>query len=646
VKIRTMFLLNMTLFGIILVIVCLSVLFTGTRVEYLRDQEDSAHTIERSANDLVFLSHEYILYREDQLYRRWNMKFTSILDELSGLKPDTAPERAAAENIREGCRRIRTVFEDMVTAGKPGSSNGGTNGALKLNRLFFSRMAVQNKGIIFDAEQLSKLLRERAESMKRSNDILSYAMIGVFILFFLVNYIIFYRRTLESIARLRAGARAVGSGNLSYRIRTRKKDEIGELSLAFNRMAAGLKKITASKKDLEAEVASRKKAEDALRISEERFATTLASIGDAVVSTDVDGRIVFMNGIAEQLTGWSNKEALGRNSDEVFRIINEETREPVKNPVNSVLKNGVIMGLANHTLLIRKDGTEIPIDDSGAPIKDRSNRLNGVVLVFRDITERRRAEEILERDRQMLEQLVSEKSKELLAAEQEVTRVKRLSDIGMLASFVAHELRNPLAVIATALYNIQKKAADAPIDRHVQNIQKKITESEQIINNLLFFARIKPPQMQDMNIHEVIHECVDTVRENMKKNISFNLNTDQVHGVPVRMDPVQIREVFHNILNNACDAVPEGTGTIDIEAANEHNHVRIRFKDDGQGIGLEHIGKIFDPFFTTKTKGTGLGLAVCKQILSLHQGSITVESHSGKGTSVVITLPREQGGES
>jgi two-component system NtrC family sensor kinase len=136
------------------------------------------------------------------------------------------------------------------------------------------------------------------------------------------------------------------------------------------------------------------------------------------------------------------------------------------------------------------------------------------------------------------------------------------------------------------------------------------------------------------------------VRENMKKNISFNLNTDQVHGVPVRMDPVQIKEVFHNILNNACDAVPEGTGTIDIEAANEHNHVRIRFKDDGQGIGLEHIGKIFDPFFTTKTKGTGLGLAVCKQILSLHQGSITVESHSGKGTSVVITLPREQGGES
>ncbi len=645
-KIRTMFLLNMLLFGIILVIVCVSVLITNSHVDYVRNQEESAHNIERSANDLVFLSHEYILYRENQLYRRWNTKFTSILEELSGLHPGTAPERAAVDNIREGCRRIRAVFEEMAAVGKSGPVNGNATAALKLTRLFFSRMAVQNKGIIFDAERLSLLLRKQAENMKRSNDILIYAMIGVFILFFLVNYIMFYRRTLESISRLRAGAQAIGSGNLSYRIHTGRKDEIGELSQVFNRMASDLKKITASKKDLEIEMASRKKAEDALRISEERFSTTLASIGDAVISTDVEGNIVFMNRIAEQLTGWNCKEALGGSSDGVFRIINEKTRRPVRNPVGRVLKRGVIVGLANHTVLIRKNGTEIPIDDSGAPIRDRNNRLKGVVLVFRDITERRRTEAILERDREMLEQLVREKSKELLAAEQEVMRIKRLSDIGMLASFVAHELRNPLAAISTALYNIQQKASGAPIGKHIQSIQNKITESEQIINNLLFFARIKPPQMKDTNIHTVIHECVDTVRENLKKNISFNLNTTQVYNIPVRIDPVQIREVFHNILNNACDAMHEDSGTIDIQTENKHNHVRILFKDDGEGIGPEHMGKIFDPFFTTKTKGTGLGLAVCKQILSLHEGSISVESYVGKGTNVVITLPREQGGKS
>ena len=144
-------------------------------------------------------------------------------------------------------------------------------------------------------------------------------------------------------------------------------------------------------------------AEEELRRSEQRFATTLASIGDAVIATDIDGKITFMNNVAEALTGWNLQEAKMQPVKSVFRILNEYTKAEVDDPIARVLEKGVVVGLANHTILVRKDGTEIPIDDSSAPIRDRDGNITGVVLVFRDITERKRAEEQLWRNNERLE---------------------------------------------------------------------------------------------------------------------------------------------------------------------------------------------------------------------------------------------------
>ncbi|MCW3995851.1 MAG: PAS domain S-box protein [Candidatus Bathyarchaeota archaeon] len=132
-----------------------------------------------------------------------------------------------------------------------------------------------------------------------------------------------------------------------------------------------------------------------LQESEQRWQTTLASIGDAVITTDTSGNINFMNAVAEDLTGWKISEAKNKPLKEVFKIINEFTRKEVEDPVTKVTAEGAIVGLANHTLLVKKDGTEVPIDDSGAPIKDKEGNVTGVVLVFRDITERKKAEDTL-----------------------------------------------------------------------------------------------------------------------------------------------------------------------------------------------------------------------------------------------------------
>ncbi len=138
---------------------------------------------------------------------------------------------------------------------------------------------------------------------------------------------------------------------------------------------------------------ARRVAEETLRKQSEWLRVTLASIGDAVISTDAEGRVTFMNGVAESLTGWAQAEGLGRPLPEVFQIVNEQTRQPVENPALRCLRDGAIVGLANHTVLIARDGTQRPIDDSAAPMQGASGAPIGVVLVFRDVSERKRAEE-------------------------------------------------------------------------------------------------------------------------------------------------------------------------------------------------------------------------------------------------------------
>ena len=169
-------------------------------------------------------------------------------------------------------------------------------------------------------------------------------------------------------------------------------------------------------------LATRQRAAEVVYTERERFRTTLTSIGDGVMVSDPHGRITMLNPVAEGLTGWG-PDAVGQTVEEVFRIVNEETRRTVESPVAKALREGAIVGLANHTVLIARDGTEVPIDDSGAPIRDARGRLSGVVLVFRGIAERRAAERVA-RDE-------ARRKDEFLA-------------------MLAHELRNPLAPIRNA----------------------------------------------------------------------------------------------------------------------------------------------------------------------------------------------------
>ena len=385
----------MLLFGIILVIIAVSAIMTSRQAEKADQQEKFAGSIAQGANELSYLSNDYLLYRESQQLRRWQSRFASFSSQVASLNVEKPEQQALVRNIQTSTQRLKEVFDSVASTVRRPSQNQRAVLDLSFLQVSWSRMAVQSQGLVSDASRLSELLRAEVEQLRKIRTTLIYVMLGVFGAFLLSNYILTFRHTLKSIATLQAGTVVIGSGNLDFTIAEKKNDEIGDLSRAFNRMTANLKDVTASRSELEREIAERKKAEGDLRQQREWLRVTLSSIGDAVIASDTEGRITFLNPVAVTLTGWQSEEALGQRIQGVFQIINEKTRQPAEDLVAQVLNQKRMVGLANDTALVAKDGREIPIEDSAAPIKDSAGKLIGVVLVFHDVTERRRAQAAL-----------------------------------------------------------------------------------------------------------------------------------------------------------------------------------------------------------------------------------------------------------
>lgn len=436
-KIRTQFIGSMISFGIILLIIAASVIITYREVDRLSRQQEIAKKIERGASQLSYLSNDYLLYHEGHQHARWETKFASLSADTANLQPEDPEQQTLAGNIKANQQRLKAVFTDVVST--IGKSAPGEVADPALLQMSWSRMAVQNQGMAFDAARLSQLLHNRAEQVKQTNLTLIFALLAALGCYFFVNYLIVYKRALQSIADLQEGTRVIGSGNFDFAIEQMRDDEIGELSLAFNRMTASLKEVTTSKTELEREIIERQRAEDSLRKSEQRWATTLSSIGDAVIASDDGGRITFMNGVAETLTGWTVAEASTKPVSEVFQIINQTASQVVDIQVHRLHDEGVTGGPANHKILLRKDGREVPIDNSEATIRDGDGNIMGTVLVFRDITEQKRAEEELRASNEELE------SFNRVAVGRELRMIELKKEINSLRALAGQPPQYPIA---------------------------------------------------------------------------------------------------------------------------------------------------------------------------------------------------------
>jgi len=250
------------------------------------------------------------------------------------------------------------------------------------------------------------------------------------------------------------------------------------------------------------------------------------------------------------------------------------------------------------------------------------------------------SEQALKQSHDELEQRVTERTVQLADAQKEVDRSKRLSDIGALSDTVAHELRNPLAAVKMAVYNIKRKAKNPVLEKHLNSIELKVDESEQIINNLLFYSRLKTPHYEKIKIYNIFNSCLDeAIARFSRVKVHVERHMEALKDLLVEADPLQIKEVFYNILNNAYDALADREGDITISAQTDGLSATVVVKDEGSGVHADDLARLFEPFFTTKSKGIGLGLAVSRQIVNLHGGSINIESEKGRGTTVTVSLP-------
>ncbi|MFZ0450712.1 MAG: PAS domain S-box protein [Desulfatiglandaceae bacterium] len=375
-----------------------------------------------------------------------------------------------------------------------------------------------------------------------------------------------------------------------------------------------------------ADISGRKLAEVELATEHERLLVTLRSIGDGVITTDIMGNIVIVNSVAENLTGWTQEEAFGKPLEEVFNIRDGKTNQVRENPAHKALQVGKVIRLANDTILISKDGIVRIVSDSGAPIIDTQGNIIGVVLVFRDITDKVKIEE-------------------------ELIRNEKLESVGVLAGGIAHDFNNILTVIMGNISLAKNQvASENEIFDLLNEVEMASTRAQTLIRQLSTFAKGGAPLKETASIKDILKESCSFVLRGSISGCEFSI-AEKLW--PTEVDVGQISQVINNVVINANQAMPKG-GIIQIVAKNliiEDRHglplnpgryIRISIKDQGVGIAKEHLSNIFDPYFTTKQKGSGLGLATTYSIIKKHDGHITVESRLGVGSTFHIYLPASE----
>ena len=375
----------------------------------------------------------------------------------------------------------------------------------------------------------------------------------------------------------------------------------------------------------------RHQTEITLRKMERWLAATLNSVGDAVLATDIEGRVTYLNHSAELLTGWTLIEAANRPVSEILKMLRGDGHTPVENPVSKVLKEGVILELAEGTLLQRKDGTTFAIDDSAAPIRDEEDHIIGVVIIFRDISAHRRFE-------------------------QQLREAQKLDSIGQLAGGIAHDFNNLLTVInGSCSLLLKSMASDDPHKAKVEMIKEAGDRATVLTHQLLAFGRRQVLIPRILNLNDVVASMGRLLAELIGEDIELLTDLDAT-AVYVKVDSGQIEQVIMNLVINSRDAMPSGgkltitTKNIEIhgqEARADHDgidrpSVMLAVSDNGEGMEAETQSHIYDPFFTTKTlgKGTGLGLSMIHGIVMQSGGRIVCSSEIGEGTTFRIYFPR------
>ncbi len=497
---------------------------------------------------------------------------------------------------------------------------------VKINKYPFRVMLVESE---------SKII---AEAVSISYTLGLFVLLAVIITLIIVNFLIIHFT--KPIYKLSKDLEIIESGNLDYKVGTKAKDEIGQLSRTFDRMISAVKKsrveidrkvkeqtseITEKQKNLENQQIAMlniledvQEEKDLKEIETKKIATIIESIGDGVFVIDNNHNIIVFNQTASKISGFSEKEALGKNYKKILKFIFEKDGKINDKFIKDAIRLGSVQEMTNHTLIVKKDGTKIPVADSSSPIKDADGNVIGCVVVFRDVTK-----------------------------EREVDQLK--SDFVSIAS---HQLRTPLTGIRWVSERLLKNSKTLPKKEreYVDDINLSTKKLSRLVDDLLNVSRIEGGNIsikpQEINLNEFINSYIEETRPLItKKNIDFTFK-NELKKQEVYTDPSALRNIIQSLVSNAIEYTPQnGKVFISLEKSKTKGNFLIKIKDTGIGIPPKNQATIFEKFTRgdnaqqMKTDGTGFGLFITKQTVEMLKGEIRFESILDKGTTFYVTLP-------
>lgn len=382
----------------------------------------------------------------------------------------------------------------------------------------------------------------------------------------------------------------------------------------------------------------RHSAELRLRGMEHWLSTTLSSIGDGVLVTDLEGRVTYLNRVAERIAGLTRREAVGRDFMTVLPLVYGAGAPVQDNVATRAISQRATVSIEPGLDLMRPDGSRVGIDDCASPVCDEKGEVTGAVVVFRDVTERRRTEQ---RRRE---------------AELRMVEAEKMENLAVLANGLAHDLNNVLTTILGNVSLCRMSPGAGPMMDLLQAAENGTRAATEMCRRMLQGVGAQPIQPTAVEVAALVHECVRRERGAAGDLIEFHVRLERPE-IHVLADQVQVGQVLANLLRNATEALTGRRGNIVVRSgslrlpteflparspANDlapGDYVWIEVSDDGPGIPEDVKARVFQPFFTTKADGTGLGLANVHSIVRRHRGAVTVESEGGLGTVFRVFLP-------
>ena len=641
------------IFSLVLVATIALLLFLGSRaVNEKSRMEGIAIEVMKGVAEMKIVAHEYMLHPEERSLMQWRSKYGSLSKLLTGGYFKNSDEKIVADQIFMNLERFKTVFSDLTAGLRKGQALGKQESSTfcELQDRLTGELLVKSQLAVSLAFQLQqKIEAESAKTQKRVSSLTLFLLLTLTAI--IVGISLWVNRSVaRPIAKLEKDTQIIGRGNLDHKVGTLAKDEIGELSRAFDKMTQDLKETTTSIVELNERIDERKQVEKALRESEALLQAAMDRSQAGIAIADApDGKLRYVNNSGLGIGGKTKEELVnGIGIDQYvasWQILHFDGT-PYKDDEVPLARAIMYGEVCSKEFIVRRPEEEDSIVlANAAPIFDDKGEVFAGIVVFLDITDRKQTEDALRK------------------SEEKLARADKLEAMGLMAGGVAHDLNNILSgIVSYPELLLMDLPEDSPLRKPIKTIQESGMRAADVVKDLLTIARGVASGKEILNLNTLVTEYLASAEhqklERIHPLITFKTELDS-DLLNITGSSSHVKKILMNLIGNASEAI-EDKGTVTASTMNRYldeplkgyedvdtgEYVMLTVSDDGSGISSDDLERIFEPFYTKKVmgrSGTGLGLAVVWNSMQDHGGYINVNT-SEKGTTFELYFPttREQ----